>query len=126
MEKLLQSPWCNASILAGLLFLSMGLLIRRFPPKTTKTWYGYRTFLSTQNKEMWDSANQYAGYVSRRAGILLLPYGIVLALVFSRQSDIFLYLTIGPVIIAALLMAGLTEWYLHETFDEDGQRRAGK
>ncbi|UYQ91550.1 SdpI family protein [Chitinophaga horti] len=126
MEKLVSSPWFNASILAGLLFLMMGFLIRRFPPKTTKTWYGYRTFLSTQNKEMWDSANQYAAWFSRRGGLILLAVGLAMGLIFETQTDIFLYLTIGPVIICALLMAGYTEWHLHETFDEEGHRRPGK
>lgn len=126
METFVQNPWFNASILAGLLFFSMGMLIRRFPPKTIKTWYGYRTFLSTQNKEMWDCANRYAAYFSRRAGLVLLLIGLMFGFIFDKQTDIFLYLTIGPVIIVALLMAGYTEWYLHETFDEDGHRREGK
>ncbi|MCK7556922.1 SdpI family protein [Chitinophaga sedimenti] len=126
MEKLVYSPWFNASLLAGLLFLLMGLLIRRFPPKSTKAWYGYRTFLSTQNKEMWDSANQYAAWFSRRAGIALLLIGLMMGYIFKKQTDLFLYLTIGPVIISALLMAGYTEWYLHETFDEEGHRRERK
>jgi hypothetical protein len=75
---------------------------------------------------MWDSANRYAAYFSRRAGLVLLVIGLMLGFIFDKQTDIFLYLTIGPVILVALLMAGYTEWFLHETFDEEGHRREGK
>lgn len=123
MTGILHSPFCNASLLAGLLFLFMGFMIRRFPPRSMKTWYGYRTFSSTVNKQTWDEANQYAAYVSRIMGCILIPFGLLAGIVFKTQSDIFLYVTISPVIFCALLLTGLTEWHLLQVFDEDGERR---
>ncbi|MGX5817465.1 SdpI family protein [Chitinophaga lutea] len=126
MNEFWYNPFFNASLLAGLLFLFMGFLIRKFPPRSMKTWYGYRTFSSTVNEATWHEANQYAAYVSRRLGLVLIPYGLLLAFFFSEQTDLFLYLTVTPVIIAALLLTGLTEWHLLQVFNEDGERRDGK
>jgi uncharacterized membrane protein len=126
MDSIIYSPFCNASLLAGLLFLFMGFMIRKYPPRSMKTWYGYRTFSSTINKDTWHEANQYAAYLSRCMAYILIPFGLLMALIFKTQTDVFLYLTITPVIFCALLLTGLTEWHLLQKFDEDGNKRSGK
>lgn len=123
MTTLLHSTFCNASLLAGALFLFMGYFIHRYPPKSIKTWYGYRSFYSTRNIDTWHAANAYASYMSRRIGALLLVFGIACALFFERQSETFFYVTISPVIIGALYMVGYTEWMLGQEFDENGNKR---
>ena len=115
----------SRSLLAGLVFLIMGYFIRRFPPKSIKTWYGYRSFYSTQNIDTWHAANAHAAYISRKIGILLLVFGIVCALFFSSQTELFFYVTISPVVIGALYMVGYTEWKLGQEFDEEGKKREG-
>ncbi len=124
MDSIIYSPFCNASLLAGLLFLFMGFMIRKYPPRSMKTWYGYRTFSSTINKDTWYEANQYAAYLSRCMAYVLIPFGLLMALIFKTQTDVFLYLTITPVIFCALLLTGLTEWHLLQEFDEDGNKRS--
>ncbi|WP_343702676.1 SdpI family protein [Chitinophaga sp.] len=126
MDSILHSPFVNASLLAGLLFLFMGFMIRKYPPRSMKTWYGYRTFSSTINENTWHEANQYAAFLSRRMAYVLIPFGLLMALLFKTQTDLFLYLTITPVIICALLLTGLTEWHLLQEFDEDGERKIKK
>jgi uncharacterized membrane protein len=123
MTTLLHSTYCNASLLAGLLFLFMGYFMRRYPPKSLKTWYGYRSFYSTQNIETWRAANTYASHISLRIGILLLVFGIACALFFEKQTELFFYVTISPVVIGALYMVGYTEWMLGQEFDEEGKKR---
>ena len=118
----LHSTSCNAAIFAGALFFFMGFFIHRYPPKSTKSWYGYRSFLSTKTPEMWRSANEYAAYISRRIGVILILTGIACALLFDRQSDWFLYITIGAVVTGAMYMVGDTEWELTRHFDKDGNR----
>lgn len=118
----LHSTWCNAAIFAGVIFFFMGFFIHRYPPKSTKSWYGYRSFLSTKTPEMWRSANEYAAYISRRIGVILILTGIACALLFDRQSDWFLYITIGAVVAGAMYMVGDTEWELTRHFDKDGNR----
>jgi len=123
MRTFLHSTYCNASLLAGLVFLFMGYFIRRYPPRSIRTWYGYRSFYSTQNQDTWHAANTYAAHISRRIGLLLLVFGIACALLFSGQTELFFYVTISPVVIGALYMVGYTEWKLGQDFDEEGKKR---
>lgn len=125
MITFIYSTYCNASLLAGLAFLIMGYMIRRFPPKSIKTWYGYRSFYSTQNIDTWHAANAHAAYISRKIGILLLVFGIACAIFFSAQTELFFYITISPVVVGALYMVGYTEWRLGQEFDEEGKKREG-
>ncbi|HVI45984.1 MAG TPA: SdpI family protein [Chitinophaga sp.] len=122
----LHSTYCNAALFAGVLFFIMGNLIRLYPPKTTKSWYGYRSFLSTRNLEMWHTANQEAAYISRRIGVILILTGIICALVFDRQTDWFFYITVGAVVTGAMYMVGHTEWQLSQHFDDNGNRISPK
>ncbi|WP_212002759.1 SdpI family protein [Chitinophaga sp. HK235] len=115
----LHSTYCNAAIFAGILFFFMGYFIRRYPPKSTKTWYGYRSVLSTQSPEMWHEANQDAAYISRRIGTILIPTGFACALFFEGQTDWFWYITVGSVIIAVMYMVGYTEWRLQQKINRD-------
>ncbi|NSL88122.1 hypothetical protein ECE50_014840 [Chitinophaga sp. Mgbs1] len=101
----------------------MGYLVRRFPPKSIKSWYGYRSFLSTRNPEMWQVANQDAAYISRRIGFILILIGICCALLFDRQTDWFWYITVGAVVAGTMYMVGYTEWRLQQMFDEEGKRK---
>jgi hypothetical protein len=71
---------------------------------------------------MWHSANEYAAYISRRVGVILLLTGIACALIFDRQSDWFLYITVGAVVAGTMYMVGDTEWQLTQHFDKDGKR----
>ncbi len=124
--NILHSTWCNAALLGGLIFLLMGYLIKHYPPKSINTWYGYRTFLSTRNQEMWDAGNKDAAMVSRQVGSVLILLGICCALFFDRQSDWFMYITVGAVVAGVLYITGYTEWMLSNEFDEEGQRRPPK
>ncbi|PSL46802.1 SdpI/YhfL family protein [Chitinophaga niastensis] len=120
--RFLHTTYCNAALFAGVLFCIMGYFIRRYPPKSTKSWYGYRSFLSTRNLEMWHAANKYAAYTSRRIGVILILTGVACALVFDRQTDWFLYITVGAVVAGTMYMVGDTEWQLSQHFDKDGNR----
>lgn len=123
---MLQSTFFNADILAGIIFLGMGFFIKKMPPKSMKTFYGYRTDLSTRNKDMWDEANRYAALYSVKIGGILLPVGIIIGFIFKRQTNSFWLITVGIVIISAMLLLGNTEWHLNQTFDEEGNRKTGK
>jgi hypothetical protein len=120
--RFLHTTYCNAALFAGVLFCIMGYGIRRYPPKSLKSWYGYRSFLSTRNLEMWHAGNKYAAYTSRRIGVILILIGVACALIFDRQTDWFLYITVGAVVAGTMYMVGDTEWQLSQHFDKDGNR----
>ncbi|WP_235021635.1 SdpI family protein [Chitinophaga eiseniae] len=92
----------------------MGYFIRRYPPKSIRSWYGYRSALASRSPEMWKAANQHAAYISRRIGIILIPTGLACALFFDSQTDWFWYITVGAVVVGAMYMVGYTEWQLQQ------------
>ncbi|MDQ0108224.1 putative membrane protein [Chitinophaga terrae (ex Kim and Jung 2007)] len=120
--RILHSTFFNAGIIFGSLFVLMGFFIHRFPPKSTRSWYGYRSFLSTRNLDMWRAANEYAAYTSLRIGAVLILLGFACALLYDQQTDWFYYITVGAVVCGTMYIVGNTEWQLTRHFDKDGKR----
>lgn len=123
MKTIIHSTFFNADILAGIIFLLMGLLIHVFPPKSRKKIYGYRSFLSTRSHETWVEANYFAGKHSLRIAWVLLAIGVVIGFLFKTQSNWYYLLSVGAVIIAAMNLRGETEWHLSRLFDDNGNRK---
>ncbi|HUX84207.1 MAG TPA: SdpI family protein [Chitinophagaceae bacterium] len=88
-----------------------------------KAIFGYRTVLSTRNPETWREANLFAARFSIRIGIVLVPLGILMGILFRKPGQGFYMFTVGSVAIAALMLLGNTEWYLAQTFDDEGLRK---
>lgn len=123
MRAIIHSTFFNADILAGILFLAMGCLIRFFPPTTRRKFYGYRSYLSTRNAETWKEANAFAGKHSQRIAYVLLGIGMVIGFAFSSQNNWYYLISVGAVIIAAMNLRGETEWHLSQLFTDDGTPR---
>lgn len=126
MKNMLHSTFFNADILAGIVFLIMGLLIKYFPPGSRKKIYGYRSFLSTRNQDTWTEANNFAARHSLHIAYVLLAIGLIIGLVFKTQSNWYYLLSVGAVIIAAMNLRGETEWHLSRLFEDDGERKHKK
>lgn len=124
MQPITHSTFFNADILIGLLFLLMGLLTKIFPPRSSKSIYGYRSFLSTRNEETWQEANHFATQHSLRIACVLMGIGIVIGFLFKTQSDWYYLFSVGTVIIAVLNLRGETEWYLSQHFEDNGERKS--
>ena len=112
-----------ALLLPGLLAL-FGWLLWRHTPKTIQWVYGYRTALSMKNESTWRFANQYAGRLMWRGGLVMLPVSALAMLpVWGREAD-----TVGLAggaltavqLIALLAVIPLTERALRRRFDRDG------
>lgn len=71
--------------LGGILFTIIGIIQIFFPPKSSKSIYGYRTSTSMQSQENWDFAQKYSGRKLLITGIFLLAVGFFLDL--SALSD---------------------------------------
>lgn len=120
MRSIIHSTFFNADILAGIIFLAMGWIIRSFPPASRRKFYGYRSYLSTRNSETWKEANAFAGRHSLRIAYVLLGIGILIGVIFSTQSNWYYLISVGAVIIAAMNLRGETEWHLSRLFEDDG------
>ena len=119
--------WCfmlgMALLLPGLLAL-FGWFLWRHTPGTIQWVYGYRTALSMKNEATWRFANQYAGRLLCRGGLVMLPLSALAMLpALGREAD-----TVGLAggaitvvqLVALLAVIPATEHALRRRFDKDG------
>ena len=73
MEKLLEitNPLLSST---GLIFIIMGLIMYKFPPKKINSLYGYRTGSSMKNQKKWDFAQKYSAKIMAFVGIGLIAF----------------------------------------------------
>jgi len=55
-------------IVCGSIFLILGFVLYKFPPKRINILYGYRTKSSMRDQESWDFAQRYSAKVSIKGG----------------------------------------------------------
>ncbi|MGJ8743926.1 SdpI family protein [Polaribacter sp.] len=103
----------------GLLFL-LSIIFFKFPPKKINKIYGYRTYKSMLNQQIWDFANAifnknlllYAG-ISFLGGLLLASFTNA---ELTWQPMVLVLLSLGVSIIK-------TEKELKENFTEEGKKK---
>ena len=109
------------------LMIGFGKEFQKNPPTEINPGYGYRTAMSSKNRDTWDFAQRYMGKVWYQAGRwLLIPSAVPLLFVLGRDVG-----TIGKVGMIAcgvqlvvMLGSGLVvERALKKNFDKNGKRR---
>jgi uncharacterized membrane protein len=100
------------SFLIGLIFYLSGSLLKKYPPKNINAIYGYRTFRSMKNQELWNEANNYSSEIMKNYGIILLILGMVISLLFKGISITLLIM--GLMIVFIILMFAKVEKRLKE------------
>lgn len=110
--------FCTTMVIFGVLFLYR-------PPKEINDLYGYRTQMSSKNKDTWSFAHHYAGKVWFISGLLLLPVSAIVIAVFWNTPSVsaVFWLVFSLQMLAFLLVIPLTEHKLHQVFDRHGRRR---
>ena len=104
-----------------LIFLTLSILYRLFPPKSINIIYGYRTKKSMKTQDIWDESNRFC------ANMLILMYSISLAAALLSQfvfdfKEGIRYAGISSFVglFACIL---ITEIHLWKNFDKDGKRK---
>ncbi|MEY4930338.1 MAG: hypothetical protein RI909_1062, partial [Bacteroidota bacterium] len=94
--------------LTGPVFMVMGVIMKKFPPKKINGFYGYRTSSSMKTQDRWDSAQNYSANEMIKLGFLLLMTSVAgLALNFDELIEIVLGL--GLMIVMVVLLIVRTE-----------------
>ncbi|MBP9988331.1 MAG: SdpI family protein, partial [Ruminococcus sp.] len=97
------------------------------PPKKINGFIGYRTSLSTKNKETWSFAHNYCGRLWIKVGAVLLILSIIAQLPFwkSDEDTINLVTIILEAIqlITILLSIVPVEKALKRSFDKNGNKK---
>jgi uncharacterized membrane protein len=117
--------WIIGPQLIGAIFLIVGLISARFPPKKINPLYGYKSASSMKNQETWDEANRFSSRYMIKSGWVLLVIGLLIALVFNTgvipanlENLLRPMLLIGLAIGSAVVLIVATEKHLSKTFDQ--------
>jgi uncharacterized membrane protein len=117
--------WLIGPQLIGLIFLIMGLIQKRFPPKRINSLYGYRMPSAIKNQQTWDEANHFLAVYMIKLGLVMIVMGFVLVAclgLVSMREDARMglnaaLLVISSMTIAVLLITG-TEKHMSKVFDK--------
>ena len=89
--------------LGGLIFLIVGYIQHRLPPKKINHLYGYRTSASMKSQESWDFAQKYSAKKMMKMGNYIITLGLlswIVDLQLPWSVGIALTIvTVGPIIM---------------------------
>ena len=119
------STWFIGPHLIGFLFIVLGVIQKRFPPKKINNYYGYRMPSAMKNQQTWDEANRYAGVIMIKTGMVIFIAGLIITILmheinisartmFLCNYLVILVSTMGSVL--TLIVA--TENHLDKTFKD--------
>jgi uncharacterized membrane protein len=105
--------------------IGFGFLFAKRPPMEINFVIGYRTSMSTKNKDTWNFAHRYAGKVWIRSGIItaIISVIFVFALQSCRNYSQLMLVLFYTQIAILLLVIPLTEIALRKTFDKNGNKK---
>lgn len=97
-------------LLTGSIFIIVGFIMYRFPPKKINMFYGYRTINSMKSQERWDFSQKYAAKELMKFGVDILPFSFLGLFKFPQN-----YINI-IVILAVFIPILTTEIALRKKF----------
>lgn len=115
-------PFDNAlftiPLLTGVIFLMVGLIMMKFPPKKINGLYGYRTRSSMKDKERWDFAQSYSAKEFIKLGLLLALSGL-LGLLFHPNESIATFIGLSLMATAVIILIVRVEKAIKKRFGQE-------
>jgi len=116
--------WLIGPQLIGLIFLIMGFIQKRFPPKHINSLYGYRMPSAMKNQQTWDEANSFSARYMIKLGLIMIIAGFVFVACLdlanmkedARMGLHAALLVVSSIAMAVLLITG-TEKHMNKVFD---------
>jgi carbon starvation protein CstA len=108
------------SIIVAIVFIPLGFILMKYPPKGINIMYGYRTSLSMKNQDTWDVSQKYGGFsmiIFGAINVILAVWSIIQPMIINKTVQI-IFLLIG-----ATVMLIIDEIYLIKLFNKDGTRK---
>ena len=90
-------------LFTGPLFLILGLILYRFPPRKINPLFGYRTSRSMRDQASWDLAQVVSSREIVKAGIVQSLCGLS-GLIGSCNGDGFIVLGVGILLLTVVVM----------------------
>ncbi len=110
-----QNTLFSMPLLVGSIFMVMGFIMYKFPPKDINALYGYRTSSSMKNKARWDFAQIYSSKLMIYCGVALLLFSMV-GLFFKPSEDIGVLIATIAIITSLVLLIYKTEIAIKKQF----------
>ena len=115
------------NLLIPVTMLLFGIYFAKNPPKEINDLFGYRTPMSTKNKDTWNFAHQYCSKLWRILGaILLLISFIPMLFLIGKDTEVIeTFAGVISVVQVIVLLVSIipTEIALKRTFDKYGNRK---
>lgn len=116
--------WLIGPQLIGLIFLIMGFIQKRFPPRRINSLYGYRMPSAMKNQQTWDEANGFSARYMIKLGLIMIIAGFVLVACLAlanMKEDTRMGLHAALLVVSSMAMAVLlitgTEKHMSKKFD---------
>lgn len=114
------------NLILPITMIFLGRYYSRKAPKNINWVYGYRTPMSTKNKDTWEFAHKYFGKLWYKFGIILLPITVIAMLFVIGRSENIIGI-VGEIIcgvqaVVMVLVIHPTERALRRNFDKQGNR----
>ncbi|NRD19664.1 SdpI family protein [Winogradskyella eckloniae] len=102
----------------GLIFLVIGFIMLKFPPKKINTLYGYRTVASMKSQKRWDFSQIYSAKEMIKIGVVLLLFSSIGCYVFPAEK-IAMLLGLAFLILAVIILIFRVENKLKSQFSNE-------
>ncbi|MDT0293800.1 SdpI family protein [Mesonia ostreae] len=109
MESTVVGPFLLLDAFTGVVFILLGWVLYKYPPKEINSLYGYRTSKSMKSQEAWDFAQQYSGKLMVKTGAFLLVVGVLGAYLIPISFIWEIFVAIFAFSIAILALFYFTE-----------------
>lgn len=118
------TEWLIGPQLIGLIFIIIGFIQIRFPPKHINNLYGYRMPSAMKNQQTWDEANHFSARYAIKLGTVMFAIGLVittgLVLISMKESTrmgLHAALFVASALTTAVLLITGTEKHMSKVFD---------
>lgn len=106
------------SLLTGIVFMSVGFIMMKYPPKNINDFYGYRMPSVMKNQERWDFAQNFSAVKSLQLGVVLFAFSFLNPLIGISQLQSCV-IGIGIMILGCAYMVLVTEKAIKKNFPNE-------
>ncbi|MFX3674736.1 MAG: SdpI family protein [Paenisporosarcina sp.] len=89
--------------LISLIFILSGLFLKHKPPKKINPIYGYRTFRSMKNTDLWKKGNEFSAEIMIKHGLILIFLGTSISFLFKQPQNA-IFSIMGLMIVLIIIM----------------------
>lgn len=102
----------------GLIFVIVGWIMYKYPPREINGLYGYRTFNSMRNLERWTFAQIYSARLMMILGVIYAILSIP-SLFIDLSTTVAMIIGLGILILGCVLLLIRTERAINQRFGKD-------